>query len=640
MLKELLKSSKIIVRLYESVFWTYNKINIIWRLKRNAWLIRNKKLKCCYKYDQPLTSQKRFLAIGFDDFREADFSIVLPLLEKYGGRATFNRVCSSAIVDEKEIRRVRAIIENGSEVGDHTWFHRCYIYTDPLFNGQNPQNVDGDQIPFPSNKQLREDYGKGKNAFGFDLTETVNIKLPHLMVNDNNFEICWGKLTDEQCQMIREGFSIMHDTDKLWLLDLLSNYYLGTKGNSKNSWNNKRGCYQSGIFSGCKTSANHEIWERMVQITKLFYIDQLGVDRLLTWSWPGPGSYINPFKFEHDGEYYYDEECLLPYNFTSKFLSSLYKSEDGEEKHRSWNDVLRENGYIISHDSVYPSKDDGREKRQIAWQFVYNASLSRKDSLTYPTNYEIPYNSSGNDYPEEFFDGSKSLSAQMYDSEGHFFTFIESMRRNTSNGLIQGALIDSENTFSQRVFLESVFQYCKSAGIEIVPKAEAFDICFNHKVTGKNLIYNSELVNTAKKFFEDAEKLPSNPDRYEGNCYVEKDFDDKNILVTTGITNYVHYGIPYECMEYGINARGSGQIRLYCIKNKYSFSNSECEQEKIAELVITTAKWKRYSIQFEIKDNPLTNENFDCEGYGDKIIGIRIEYSPNLQVRDLLLQVN
>ena len=192
MLKELLKSSKIIVRLYESVFWTYNKINIIWRLKRNAWLIRNKKLKCCYKYDQPLTSQKRFLAIGFDDFREADFSIVLPLLEKYGGRATFNRVCSSAIVDEKEIRRVRAIIENGSEVGDHTWFHRCYIYTDPLFNGQNPQNVEGDQIPFPTNKQLREDYGKGKNAFGFDLTEAVNIKLPHLMVNDNNFEICWG----------------------------------------------------------------------------------------------------------------------------------------------------------------------------------------------------------------------------------------------------------------------------------------------------------------------------------------------------------------------------------------------------------------------------------------------------------------
>lgn len=214
------------------------------------------------------------------------------------------------------------------------------------------------------------------------------------------------------------------------------------------------------------------------------------------------------------------------------------------------------------------------------------------------------------------------------------------MRRNTSNGLIQGALIDSENTFSQRVFLEFVFQYCKSAGIEIVSKAEAFDICFNHKVTGKNLIYNSELVNTAKKFFEDAEKLPSNPDGYEGDCYVEKDFDDKNILVTTGITNYVHYGIPYECMEYGINARGSGQIRLYCIKNKYSFSNSEYEQEKIAELVITTTKWKRYSIQFEIKDNPLTNENFDCEGYGDKIIGIRIEYSPNLQVRDLLLQVN
>ena len=68
MLKELLKSSKIIVQLYENAFWTYNKINIIWRLKRNARLIRSKRLKCCYKYNQPLTSQKRFLAIDFDDF--------------------------------------------------------------------------------------------------------------------------------------------------------------------------------------------------------------------------------------------------------------------------------------------------------------------------------------------------------------------------------------------------------------------------------------------------------------------------------------------------------------------------------------------------------------------------------------------
>lgn len=633
MVKELLKSSRIIVRIYESIIWTSRKVKAIWNLKQNSWRMKRRGEKLSYKYDQLLTPQKRFLAIGFDDFRESDFNIVLPLLNKYGGRATFNRVCNSAIVNREDINRVRKILENGSEVGDHTWFHRCYIYTDPLFNGQDPQKVEGNQIPFPSNKQLREDHGEGKNAFGFDLIEAVNVKLPHLIVRDCKFENCWGQLTDEQCQMIREGFSIMHDADKLWVLDLLSNYYLGTKGNSKNSWNRKRGCYQGGIFSGCKTSANHEIWERIVQITRLFYKEQLGIDELLTWSWPGPGSFANPFKFKRDDEYYYDEEGGLPYNFTSKFYSSLY------EKYRSWNDVLREYGYKITHDSVYPSKEDGKRKKIIAWQFMFNAFLSRKDALTYPTNYDIPYNSSGIDYQESFFKGNKSISAQMYDAQGHFYIFIESMRRNTANGLVQGALIDSENTFSQGVFLEALFEYCKSAGIEIVSKAEAFDICFNHRLVNGNLIYNSELTNTAMDFFKDSENVPLNPDGYLGDCYVEQDIDGKNILITQGTTNYIHYGIPYEQMEYELKVKGNGRIQLFYIRNKYDFSNSEQEQEKIDELVIKNEEWKRYLIRFEVNDSPLVDDS-ECEGLGEKIAGIRIEYSSGLYISDLCLQLS
>ena len=120
-------------------------------------------------YDGEVTPESRYLSIGFDDFRNSDFNMVIPLFKKYGATATFNRIAWNGTLSAEDISKINQVLSNGNELGDHTFFHCNYIYTDALCNGQNPEDVDGDQIPFPSNEQLRNDFGGGKNAFGLNL---------------------------------------------------------------------------------------------------------------------------------------------------------------------------------------------------------------------------------------------------------------------------------------------------------------------------------------------------------------------------------------------------------------------------------------------------------------------------------------
>ncbi len=77
---------------------------------------------------------------------------------------------------------------------------------------------------------MRNDYGSGKNAFGFELN--TSIKEQNFGYEWELLDTTWEKLTDEQCQQIRDFFSIYKDTTgKLELFDYLSNKYLGTTGN-------------------------------------------------------------------------------------------------------------------------------------------------------------------------------------------------------------------------------------------------------------------------------------------------------------------------------------------------------------------------------------------------------------------------
>ena len=96
---------------------------------------------------------------------------------------------------------------------------------------------------------------------------------------------------------------------------------------------------------------------------------------------------------------------------------------------------------------------------------------------------------------EIFKKDGKSIASQMYDMGGSFYKFIESIRQDTSNGLIHGEIIDSQDNYSEYIFLKQMLEYCKATGVEVVTKAEAYDICFNNIIDSGNLIYNPNLRN-------------------------------------------------------------------------------------------------------------------------------------------------
>lgn len=589
---------------------------------------------------KPEQKGERYLAIGFDDFRDSDFDMVIPIFNSYGAYATFNRISNGVYLSDDDYLKINMVLESKNELGDHTWFHCNYIYNDPLFNGQDPAHLEGSQKSFPTNEQLRNDWGEGKNAFGFFLSESCDVQLSDWNNYGHEwtaFDTAWGDLTDEECQYIREYFSIIcDDSGMLDVWDELSNLYLGTSGSSKGSWSDKYQCYMGGIFTGCKTSANHEIWERILQITGDYYESKCGV-RPVTWSWPG--SIPSPFVFYRDGKYYYDEDCTILYNYLAKMPSSLYVNEDGSAKMRSWCDVLSDQGYKIVHDTMYPSRLDGVEMPMMSKQLIYNASLSRENALVYSTNRSISYNDIAVAYDEAFFDNdsNKSQAAQMYDDGGAFYTFIESIRRNTSNGMVHGEVIDSVDSASERIFLKEVLEYCKKTDVQVVSKKEAYEICFDEIVESGNLIYNATFRNTAKEFMPDAENVPNNPDGYTGNCRVEIE-NDNRVLAVDGSTEYLHYGIPHGNMLYSAMIKGNGYVRIYSIKNSDSVKLDSEDLDLLGKITVSSDSWSYYDLPFDIPDNPKTDFEQVCNGLGNKIMGIKIEYSKGIWVKDIALE--
>ena len=586
------------------------------------------------KYESEPTPQKRYLAIGFDDFRDSDFDMVIPLFEKYGATATFNRIAWSENLSKKDLYKISQVFKNGHELGDHTWLHYNHVFGEPLCNGQSPNIIEGNQVPFPSNEQLRNDYGDGKNAFGLDLDSTIVAANYGWIGYYNNlgFNSTWRNLTDEQCQKIRDSFSIYKDTSgKIELLDKLSNKYLGTKGNSFGSWSDKEDCYTGGIFTGAKTSCNHEIWERIIKVTSLYYQDNWNKDfQFITWSWPG--DWVSPFHFSKNGKYYYDEECKRLANYMAEFTSSI----TGEK--RSFTSVLYRGGYRLTHDTIYPSRIDGTEKVMMSKQLILNASLSRNSALPYSTNTFVSYDKIATEYPEDYFvTDSKSKAAQMYDEKGSFYTIIEALRQNTSNGMIQGEVIDSVDSYSERVFLEELLKYCKGTGVEVISKAKAYDVCFNHSIQEGNLIYNPTFRNTAKEFLKDAESIPSNPDGYCGDCLVISS-DGKRRLCINGKTTYLHYGIPLGKIDYSAFAKGKGEISIYAIKNNTPEEHNDADLLYFGSVNIDSNEEKSYLIDFEVPDNPETEYEQICGGLGEKVMGIKIVYSGNLEIENIDLR--
>jgi len=118
------------------VFWGYQHRSEIIETKTEY----QDRIRVAIKYDntfthkEPVTPENRYLAIGFDDFRPSDFSMVEPLFRTYGAKATYNRIAYEPSLNAHDRHLISDLLVYGNEVGDHTWFHCNYLYTDPLCN--------------------------------------------------------------------------------------------------------------------------------------------------------------------------------------------------------------------------------------------------------------------------------------------------------------------------------------------------------------------------------------------------------------------------------------------------------------------------------------------------------------------------
>jgi hypothetical protein len=263
----------------------------------------------------------------------------------------------------------------------------------------------------------------------------------------------WKDLTDAECQQIREWFSVMKDTstDIIALLDELSNTYLGTTGSSVGSWDDAKGCYTGGIFTGCKTSANHEIWERYILVTNLYLKKQFGINfDMKTWS--KPGSKMSACFYTKDGKKYYDANHTILANNLARFSSSLIKNNDGTPLMRSLTDVLSAFGYTNTNDAEDPALRDGQIKPCMSIQFILNAKDVRPNALIYPNtrNKFMDYASIASEYTKGTdLIGNEPYEVQMYsDTNSSFYKAIEGWRHATANGIIVGQITDSQDTWS------------------------------------------------------------------------------------------------------------------------------------------------------------------------------------------------
>lgn len=580
----------------------------------------------------------RYVAIGFDDFRASDFKLVAPLFKKYGAKATFNRPAWRADWTETELDQIRRLEADGHEIGDHTWFHWNGPFDDPLMNGQDPAHPDGDQEPFPTNAQMRDDRGDGCNAFGFPLADSVDVQLSDFFDYGRKrwsaFEATWGKLTDAQCQTIRSYFALYGNPNGyLDVLDTLSNRYLGTTGHSRGSWDAAKGCYAGGLFTGCRSSANHAVWERIVRLTKAAYRAQYRQDfKFATWSWPG--SIPSPFLFRKDGRAYYDAACTLSANTLARFASS----DVGETapRLRSWTDVLRAAGYVTTHDMIHPGRRDGAPLTMIRRELPLNAAYSRRDALAYSTSRTVNYDAIAREFAAgDYTNDLRNAARKMYDAGGSFRAFVEAVRHDTASGLVHGEVIDSEDTFSERLFLEQALRFCRRVGVRVVTRKEAHDACFGERRTCGNLIRNSDFVNSVALFVPDARTLPTNPDGYLGDCRVETMADGVRALVTAGpVTNLV-CGVPPGRLTYGVRARGMGRIRIFAVRNSSPVTLSGLEE--LAAVSVDSAAFAPYEASVTVPDAPEGAYEPRCEGLGEKVMGLLVVYDPGLGIRNVSL---
>ena len=481
-----------------------------------------------------------YLAVSFDDFRLSDFTWVIPMLRQYGFSGTFNY-----IIKEKpslsDRYKVKICHKYGMEVGDHTIFHLKYPYCSPLFNGQH-SNDEG-QIPFPTNDEMRCDRGDGKNFFARDLDAK-----PVFQASGCHIDTSWRLLSDQECELIRQQFSV-YGSQFCETLDRMSNCFLGTSGKSKGSWDGEK--YTGGIFTGCKTSENHEVWERIIEIEKKWFEYYFpGIPFFTNWSLPG--SEDANLYFENDGIKYYDREMKSPANDSAKFISSI----TGEN--RSWSDVLWKYGYRTKSDSWFKGRVDGLESVYPKWFIAKDLILDEK-SFECCSIGSVVFRWPNPCKGYEMYYGNEDIVEKLYMVRGgdndDYYQTIEKLRFETSRGIICGSIWDSQDKENEKTYWKAILEYCKNNGIQVVSNRQAYDL-MNKEYTFSNYFINHDFRCSCPT--NDTKKIV---DGFSGDAYSVED-DSCNVLHICGKADYRTYGISNGAFNVVIVGKGSGSIQI------------------------------------------------------------------------------
>lgn len=562
---------------------------------------------------------RRFAAFSFDDGRPSDFAWVAPLFTRYGACATFNIINAPEHAQPHYMQQVNGLIADGHEIGDHTMLHHTYMYEQPLCDGRTT----------PTNNDLRGDRGDGRNVFNSPLNQRVMDasvqSFNQIGIADNS---TWETLTDEDCRKIRSYYGVWGHSGILAYLDELSAHYCSTAGSSKDtdSWNGT--VFTKGIFAGCRTTCNHEIWERLLNIQQRWYTDHFQLDTPPTnWSQPG-GERCPCLLYYHDGKRYFDPACTILANHYGKLTSS----RTGQR--RSWADLLKARGYLTVSDSIFESQLDGSRYRSIMAGFHYNAHYSKDDIVCREPAFErlwfVPAEVDG---PEQQpLAGSTDWLKTIYETEENFKQGIDNLVQQCANGRIPMGLYDSIDTFGARLVYELYLQFCQKAGIASVTFREAYELAFKRPVTEGNFFRNPDMGRTVFSVIG-AANAPEAPDGWTAGQVEDIMLPDGKhtralALAGTNCAEYYVYGIPPGTLEFEFLAhKGSGEAKLTV---KAVRNIDPCHQAEtcpvLAEIIIDREDWHGYHTRFTVEDAPRLPHPSElsptCDGLDHKICGL------------------
>lgn len=540
----------------------------------------------------------------------------------------------------------------------------------PLYDGKNT----------PSNDDLRADAGDGKNAFGHSITAKLDTTLGETVEGYYGIDATmgaktWQNLSDADCDFIRRQLSVFrrpYTNHLLESMDYLSNRYCGTTGisvkddyttrtpntadgNEPNISNRILG----GIFQGAATMQNHEIWERLITISKEYkkeFENVLYFD-LLFFSTSGGGS--NLLYYGSVSDRYNDKECTKLASGASKYTSSITGVS------RSLIDCWISAGgkctmACMGMGYAYANYD-GLARLEGQRQFKYNANYKKPDyvgdgyvnSLRYfdnsIPNADILTLLGGTDLVKEYYDYVYVTAryAAWTAETNNFYDLINRICDHIAWGIIPDLVGDFVGTSidqdaSATLALEALYQFCKRASIKVVAHEMAVTAALAESFPAGYNYYPNHVFATTPKTILVSLNAPEYPDGWNGGVILSEDTGNGAVNVlhkdTDGTIFTRQYAIKPGTFNLSFRAKGIGTIKVRKILNKDAYNNtSGAAFTEVNSITINSSDaYTQYNESVVIPDAPMESysapttpqeeayQNY-MKGYGNKICGIQIE---------------